>query len=70
MTLAISGTNLFAGTYGGNVFLSTNNGTSWNSKSSGLPGLRVNAIAVSGTNIFAGTGGVYLSTNNEQTGTQ
>ncbi len=28
-SFAVSGTNLFAGTGGGGVFLSTNNGTSW-----------------------------------------
>jgi hypothetical protein len=58
------GTNLFAGTYyGAGVFLSTNNGTSW--ENAGLAGSCVNALAVSGGNIFAGTdgNGVYLSTN-------
>ena len=62
-SFAISGTNLFAGTYGG-VFLSTNNGTSWTA--AGLPNSRVNALAFSGANLFAGTdgNGVFLSTNN------
>ena len=63
-TLAVSGTNLFAGTSGG-VFLSTNNGTSWTAASTGLTNIYVHALAVSGTNLFAGTdGGVFLSTNN------
>ncbi|MGD0338143.1 MAG: FG-GAP-like repeat-containing protein [Bacteroidota bacterium] len=62
---AVSGTNLFAGTYFGGVFLSTDNGTSWSAVNTGLPIIRVNALAVSGTNLFAGTpSGVYLSTNN------
>ena len=62
--LAVSGTNLFAGTYGG-VFLSTNNGTSWTEVSTGLTNAAVHALAVSGTNLFAGTShGVFLSTNN------
>ena len=64
---AVSGTNLFAGTYGGGVFLSTNNGTSWTEVNNGLTGgTAVMALAVSGTNLFAGTlgGGVFLSTNN------
>jgi hypothetical protein len=61
---AVSGTNLFAGTYGGGVFLSTNNGTSWSAASSGLTNTDVRAFTVSGTNLFAGTlGGVFLSTN-------
>ncbi len=65
LSLAVSGTNLFAGTYGGGVFLSTNNGTSWTAINSGLTNTTVLSLAVSGTNLFAGTyGGVFLSTNN------
>ena len=60
--LAISDTNLFAGTNGG-VFLSTDNGTSWNN--AGLTSI-VSALAVSGNTLFAGlyTGGVYYSNDN------
>jgi hypothetical protein len=59
--LAVSGTNLFAGTNGGGVFLSTNNGTSWTAASTGLTNTTVWSLAVSGTNLFAGTlgGGVW-----------
>jgi hypothetical protein len=65
-TFAVSGTNLFAGTSGGGVFLSTNNGTSWTAVNTGLTNNNINALVVSGNNVFAGTwfGGVYLSTNN------
>ena len=35
-TLAVSGSNLLAGTFGGGVFLSTNNGTSWTAVNTGL----------------------------------
>ena len=52
---AVSGTNLFAGTDGGGVFLSTNNGTSWSPMNTGLTQLYVWALAFSGTNLFAGT---------------
>ncbi len=68
-SLAVSGTNLFAGSYGG-VFLSTNNGTTWTGASNRLGISFVGALAVSPdgagrTNLFAGSyGGVYLSTNN------
>ncbi len=71
--LAVSGTNLFAGTGRGGVFLSTNNGTSWTAVNNGLTNTNVYALAVSpasggtgGTNLFAGTwgDGVFLSTNN------
>jgi hypothetical protein len=68
-TIAISGSNIFAGTNGG-LFLSSNNGSSWSVNS----GKSVNALAISGSNIFmgtgaGGTGGVYLSTNNGSTWT-
>ena len=64
LSLAVSGTNLFAGTEGG-VGISTNNGTSWTAVSAGLTNSSVFVFAISGTNLFAGTyGGVFLSTNN------
>ncbi|MFH0988818.1 MAG: T9SS type A sorting domain-containing protein [bacterium] len=62
---AVSGTNLFSGTWGDGIFLSTNNGTNWTQINTGLTNAYVNTLAVSGTNLFAGTsGGVFLSTNN------
>jgi len=65
-SFAISDTNIFAGTNGGGVCLSTNNGTSWTVVNTGLTNLQVWSLAVSGTDLFAGThlGGVCLSTNN------
>ena len=66
------GNNLFAGTSGGGVLLSTDNGTTWRSVNVGLPvapggamenvrSLVVTADGVGGANIFAGTDkGVYL----------
>ena len=70
-SLAVSGTNLFAGT-GGGVFLSTNNGTSWKQVNNGLMDTNILSLAVSGTNLFAGTygSGVFLSTNNGASWTQ
>jgi hypothetical protein len=66
LSLAVSGTYLFAGTEGGGVFLSTNNGTSWTKVNIVSTYANVSALAVVGTNLFAGTygGGVFLSTNN------
>ncbi len=63
---AVSGSNLFAGTEGSGVFLSTDNGTSWTGVNTGLTSNIVQALAVSGPNIFAGTrgGGVCRSTDN------
>lgn len=63
-SLAVSGSNLFAGT-GSGVFLSTDNGSSWTEKKSGLTDAIVYSFAISDTNLFAGTGdGVFLTTDN------
>jgi photosystem II stability/assembly factor-like uncharacterized protein len=63
--LAVSGSNIFAGTEGGGVFRSTNNGTSWAAVNSGLSNLVVNTLVVNGSDVYAGTdGGMFLSTNN------
>jgi len=64
ITLAASGSNVFAGTDAG-IFLTTNNGTSWSAVNTGLSNLNVHAIAISGDNIFVGTdSGVSISSNN------
>jgi hypothetical protein len=64
-SLAISGSNIFAGTNGGGVYLSTNNGTTWTEINSGLTNNVVWTLAVTGTNIFAGTDdGIFLTTDN------
>jgi hypothetical protein len=66
--LAVSGSNLLAGTYADGVFLSTNNGTSWTSANSGLASIGKSTIysfATSGSNVFAASdSGIFLSTNN------
>jgi photosystem II stability/assembly factor-like uncharacterized protein len=66
INLTISGNNIFAVTYKTGVFLSTDNGTSWNAINNGLPSLSsVRTLAIKGNNIFAGTySGVFLSTDN------
>jgi photosystem II stability/assembly factor-like uncharacterized protein len=69
-SFALIGTNLFAGTKYGGVFLSTNDGGNWNAMNNGLANDSVLALAASGTNLFAGTkGGVFCSTNNGVTWT-
>ncbi len=63
--LAVSGSNIFAGTDHSGVFLSTNNGTNWTAINTGLKNYDVQTLAVSGPNIFAGTwNGLFLSSNN------
>ena len=52
---------LYVGTFGG-VFLSTDNGTKWIPRNSGINYCNALAISISGNNIFIGTdNGVYLS---------
>lgn len=62
--LAVIGTSLFAGTDGGGVFLSTNDGTNWISVNGGLTSRYVSSLVVSDSNLFAGTnGGVFFSSD-------
>lgn len=63
--LAISGNNIFAGT-GRGIYISSNNGDSWELKNTGLCfNLAVFAITLNNNSIFAATDcGLYLSTNN------
>src|ERR1035437_8893370 len=66
-SLAVSDSNIYAGTDMAGIFLSSNNGTTWTEVNSGIPA-NVWAIAVSprgGTNLFAGTySGIFRSTDN------
>jgi ligand-binding sensor domain-containing protein len=67
--LGVAGTNLFAGTDDGGVFLSTNNGADWNAANAGLRASYVGALIAgsSGTSdLFAGTPGygAFRSTDN------
>ncbi|MFN3695315.1 MAG: T9SS type A sorting domain-containing protein [Ignavibacterium sp.] len=65
-TLAVSETNLFAGTNGSGIYISTNNGLNWSSVNNGLTNTYIHSLASSGSDIFAGSEGglVYISTNN------
>ena len=66
--LAASGQNLYAGTDGNGVYLSTFNGVSWGDWSdlpdNGLTSPYINALLISGGNFYAGTEGVFHSTDN------
>ena len=58
----MNGSAIFAGTWGG-VFVSTNNGTSWNAVNSGLADSVIYCLAVRDSAIFAGTdSGVWRRT--------
>lgn len=65
--LARSGNNLFVGKSNGEVLLSTDDGSTWTSRSTGLPLSNfINVITFKGDSIYAGTerDGLFLSTNN------
>ncbi len=62
-----SSEEIFAGTYDGKIFRSTDNGDSWTAGDSGLTSTPVRALALNSRgDIFAGTdgGGVFRSMNN------
>jgi photosystem II stability/assembly factor-like uncharacterized protein len=63
MCLAVSGSNIFAGTDGAGVFMSSNQKKSWVMVNSGLKSSQVCALAVSGDYLIAGTmqGGIWRS---------
>jgi len=64
--LAASGANLFVGTYGGGVFLSTDTGENWQPANGDLTDTLVLTLTMDGLHLFAGTHGegIFFSTNN------
>ena len=63
-SIAISGSHIYSGTTNG-VYLSNDNGVTWNLVNTGLTNLYVNALATRGDTIYAGTyAGIFKSTNN------
>ncbi|MBO9336017.1 MAG: hypothetical protein J7455_15175 [Roseiflexus sp.] len=52
---------LYAGTYGGGVFKSTDGGATWSAVNMGLTTSRVHALAMDSTMLYAGTyyGGTF-----------
>ncbi|HXB42311.1 MAG TPA: family 16 glycosylhydrolase [Bacteroidia bacterium] len=67
-SLAVSGTNIFAGTYGTNDGgVNLYNGTSWTTVNSGLSNTNVTSLAIiNSTSLVSGTmgGGIFYSSNN------
>ncbi len=65
--LTVNGNNLWAGTFGGGVFLSTDGGQSWTARNAGLHGLKVYALLSQGTGLYVATDdGLYRSVNQGQ----
>lgn len=68
VALTSIGTNLFAGTKGGGMYLSTNNGQHWTQINEGLSERYVDCLASLGTTVFMGAyRGVFRTTNNGAT---
>lgn len=63
-SLAVRGTTLFAGTLGGGLYRSTDNGASWRALHGAFTNPHVGVLAVSGTSVFAASGGLFRSTDN------
>ena len=61
-TILVSNNNLFAGTNGNGIYISTNNGLNWSGINVGSAGSTFYTFAFSGSNVFAGAwgGGVFL----------
>lgn len=67
-SFAISGNNIFAGTYDG-VFISTDNGVNWATVNTDLTTDYIYSLVVSGTNLFAGSNkGVWKRPLSEMVG--
>jgi hypothetical protein len=76
ISLAVSGTNIFAGLSDGGCYISTNNGEDWQEIDSGFPANTVfTSLTASGTDLFAVTSianafttySIFFSTNNGNT---
>jgi hypothetical protein len=66
-SIVINENNIFTGTWGGGIFLSTDNGNSWKQKNNGITNLNILSISISSSNnIYIGTkeGGIFLSSDN------
>lgn len=59
--IAVDGIKIYAGTYGGGIFRSTDNGNSWSEANGGLNSLFVTSISISGSKIYAVAGSIFLS---------
>ncbi|MFZ4741130.1 MAG: WD40/YVTN/BNR-like repeat-containing protein [Bacteroidales bacterium] len=67
-SLAVKNGNIFAGTYGSGVFMSTDNGASWIPKNTGLSDKNVWSISIKDSLIYVGTEkGIFKSINNGET---
>ena len=66
--IAVSGNNIFAITYGGGVFFSSDYGSNWSQRNNGLTNLIISSIAVNGNYIFiiavGSNGGIFRSSDN------
>ena len=65
ISLISSDSIIFACSWSGGIYVSSDNGNSWSALNNGLTNIHVRTLAISGNNFFAGTdGGVFISSNN------
>lgn len=70
-SFAVNGNNIFAGTRGDGVYLTTDFGKKWVPKNNGLLSLNLLSRCTRGSDLFAGTDkGLFLSTDNGSNLTQ
>ncbi len=64
-SIVVSGSNIFAGTAGNGIFMSSDNGANWTAKNNGLTNNYITCLNNSNLGLLAGTsgGGIFLSTN-------
>jgi len=69
-SIVISSNNIYVGTGGRGVFVSTNSGQTWRENAVAPSAIYVRDLAIDGNNLFAGTdGGVFISTDQGNTWT-
>jgi len=63
--LTVNGSSVYAVTDGAGIYISQNNGSSWQNISSNLTNLNVRSLTFMGSNLIIGTigGGIFISTN-------
>ncbi len=65
-SIVFKGSNIFVSTWGAGIFLSTDDGSTWNPMNNGITNLYIRTLFIYNNNIYAGSqgDGVFFSNNN------